>query len=111
MLLSEIKGQKLAVTLLQNGLRRGRLSHAYIFSGPRGTGKLTTALALTKSLFCTNRQLEGCHECVSCRKVDNRNHEHLFMLEPDGSSIKIDQIRELRRNRSEERRVGKECRR
>lgn len=95
--LSQIKGQKLAVTLLQNGLRHQMLAHAYIFSGPRGTGKLDAAFALAKGLFCTERKNIGCDACVNCRKIASRNHEHLYMIEPDGSSIKIDQIRELRR--------------
>lgn len=97
MLLSQIKNQRLAIALLQNGLRKRTLAHAYIFSGPKGTGKLTAALALAKGLFCTEKKGEGCYECVACRKVLNRNHASLYMIEPDGSSIKIEQIRELKR--------------
>lgn len=97
MLLSEMTKQPYAMKLLQNGLRNGTLAHAYIFSGPSGTGKAACAIALAKAVFCTENVGEGCNECANCRKVTNGNHPNLMTIMPDGSSIKIDQIRELKR--------------
>ncbi len=84
-------------TMLINGLRRQRISHAYIFSGPAGTGKLKTALALAQSLFCSERKDGACGQCADCRKMEHGNHERLYRIAPEGTAIKIEQIRDLQR--------------
>lgn len=84
-------------TMLQNGLRQNRISHAYIFSGPAGTGKRKTALALAQSLFCLHPDDRPCGSCIECRTMQNGNHARLHRIEPSGTAIKIEQIRELQR--------------
>lgn len=92
-----IVGQQRAKQMLQNGLRGDKVSHAYLFSGPAGTGKRQMALAFAQALFCLERKDDACGTCIECRKVEHGNHPDLHMVEPDGASIKIDQIRELQR--------------
>lgn len=89
--------QPQAVYTLQNALQNKKVSHAYIFHGPPGTGKKNTALALAKAIFCLRSDMEGCGQCVECRKVEHGNHPDLYMLEPDGTAVKIEQIRGLQR--------------
>jgi DNA polymerase III subunit delta' len=91
----QIAGQTRAKQLLQNGLRHSKVSHAYIFAGPSGTGRKQMARTFAQALFCETMQDDACGACLSCRKVEHGNHPELFWIEPDGASIKIDQIREL----------------
>ncbi|UJF36494.1 DNA polymerase III subunit delta' [Paenibacillus hexagrammi] len=93
----EIPGQAAAKRQLQSGLRQDKLSHAYIFSGPVGTGRSAMATALAKAIYCSNVTDDGCGECLECRKVEHGNHPDLHIVEPEGASIKIEQIRELQK--------------
>lgn len=92
-----ILGQERAKTILQHGLRADKVSHAYLFSGPEGTGRFETAITFAKALFCEQRQDDCCNECLSCRKIEHGNHPDVHVIEPEGQSIKIEQIRDLQR--------------
>ena len=85
--------------ILENQIVKDKVSHAYLFSGPAGVGKLEIALHLTKRLLCSNPryQTEPCHQCTNCKRIDSGNHPNVFVIEPDGQSIKIDQIRDLQK--------------
>ena len=91
----EVLGQQHVTLALRNAVRDGRMGHAYLFSGPRGTGKTSTARILAKALDCAAaREGEPCGECDSCVEIAR------------GTSM---DVHELDAERSEERRVGKEC--
>jgi DNA polymerase III subunit delta' len=92
-----ILGQENAKRLLQNALSNETVSHAYLFSGPAGSGQMKTALTFAQAVFCIKLKDDACGECLECRKVEHGNHPDLQLLKPDGASIKIDQIRELQR--------------
>jgi DNA polymerase III subunit delta' len=93
---SHILGHDKQKDVLLRAVQNGRLAHAYLFAGPEGVGKRLLALALVRTLFCTEGN--GCGDCPPCRKVDHHNHPDLHLLEPDGNSIKIEQVRNLQRD-------------
>ncbi len=89
----EIVGQDQALGLLEKALKSRRLPHAYLFVGPEGVGRETTARALFLRLVCAQEQ--GCGECPGCRKFLKGLHPDVEILTPQGQKIKIDQIRTL----------------
>ncbi|WP_280772212.1 DNA polymerase III subunit delta' [Salipaludibacillus daqingensis] len=90
--------QPTIVKMLTNSLVKDRLAHAYIFEGGRGTGKKEAANLLAKSFFCLNRQgAEPCFSCRDCKRIDSGNHPDIHVIETDGTSIKVDQIRNLKK--------------
>ncbi|SEU31630.1 DNA polymerase III subunit delta' [Paenibacillus sp. NFR01] len=93
----DILGQEDAKRLLRNALRKNAVSHAYLFTGPAGSGQMKTAQTFAQAIFCTGSADDACGVCLECRKVQHGNHPDLTVLRPDGASIKIDQIRELQR--------------
>ncbi|MFC4558534.1 DNA polymerase III subunit delta' [Virgibacillus kekensis] len=90
--------QPLASKIITNSIKKDRISHAYLLHGARGTGKEAIAVLLAKVLFCTNRSgVDPCLECNACRRIESGNHPDVHFLEPDGQSIKKEQIEHLQK--------------
>ncbi|MFV0451854.1 MAG: DNA polymerase III subunit gamma/tau [Propioniciclava sp.] len=92
---AEVLGQPHVTMALRTAVAEGRHGHAYLFSGPRGTGKTSTARVLAKALNCENLQGgEPCCECASCRAIEEGTSFDLHELDA-ASHNKVDDIRDL----------------
>jgi DNA polymerase-3 subunit delta' len=92
----EIIGQDLVLESLKRTIKSGEIGHAYLFSGPAGSGKKTLALLFAQALNCRNDLKNPCQQCLSCRKILSGNHPDLYIIKPQGASLKIGQLREVK---------------
>lgn len=97
-------GHEWALELLEKQLSRGRLSHAYLFTGAAGIGRRTLALRFAQRINCTEPPEAGkaCGKCRSCVQTEKMQHVDLSLVQPEtaGAMIKVDQIRTLQRSLS-----------
>ncbi len=93
---ADVIGQEHIVKTLTNQIKTGKVAHAYLFSGPRGIGKTTTARILAKSVNCANRKKddsEPCNSCISCQEISGSRS--IDVIEIDAAShTGVDNVRE-----------------
>lgn len=89
-------GQEAITDTLKNAIKRGKVSHAFLFAGPRGTGKTSCAKIFAKALNCTNLQDgEPCNECANCIAADQGSMPDIMEIDA-ASNNGVDEIREIR---------------
>ena len=83
--------------ILKETITKGNILHSYMFFGNEGIGKKIFALEFAKMILCENQKNSPCEKCKSCIEFDSNNNPDFFFIEPDGNSIKIDQIRNMQK--------------
>ncbi len=98
----DILGHEWAVDLLAEHVSKGRVRHAYLFTGPQGVGRRTLALGLAQALNCPQPVKPGqpCLQCSTCKRIRLMAHPDLSIIQAEtvGGTLKVEQIRELQRS-------------
>lgn len=90
----EVVGQEYVVRSIKNAVKSGKIGHAYLFCGPRGTGKTTMARLLAKSVNCTNPEKAPCGVCENCRAAMNGTHPDIIEINA-ANETHVEDIRDL----------------
>ncbi len=96
-----ILGHSIPIHMLKRAIQADKVAHSYLFVGREGIGKKGVALQFAKALNCLTEVAEkgeACDHCISCRKIDDQLHPDLLLLEPEGQTIKVDQVRQMQRD-------------
>ena len=91
---SEVVGQKAVIKTLRNALSENKIAHAYLFCGPRGTGKTTMARLFAKALNCEEGIGHECDVCQNCVAVKTGSHPDVFEIDA-ASNSGVDSVRDL----------------
>lgn len=90
---NQVAGQKHIVVTLENAIKENKIAHAYLFCGPRGTGKTTIARILAKMVNCTGNEVP-CNECENCQAIQNGSHPDIIEIDA-ASNNGVDEVRDL----------------
>lgn len=96
-----VLGHEKSIRWLKQAILQKRVVHSYLFWGNEGVGKKYVALQFAKVLNCLNQGWEkgdACDTCVSCKKIDQYLHPDVLVLEPEGQTLKVDQVREMQKD-------------
>jgi len=90
----EVVGQTYIVKTLQNSIRNNNIAHAYLFSGPRGTGKTSIAKIFAKAINCTDSKDDACNRCDSCASANSGTNPDIVEFDA-ASHSRVEEIREI----------------
>lgn len=95
----DVMGHERPINLLQRAIAQEKVVHSYLFLGNEGIGKSLVALQFAKALNCLEGENnpDGCDRCPSCKKIDHHLHPDVSLIEPEGQTLKVDQVREMQR--------------
>src|SRR4030042_6650528 len=96
-----VLGHLRPIELLKRAIQRDKIAHSYLFLGNEGIGKKWVALQFAKALNCLEGAIEkgdACDRCLSCKKIDRHLHPDVLILEPEGQTLKVDQVRQMQRD-------------
>jgi len=90
----DVVGQKHVVSTLRNAVKQNKIAHAYLFCGPRGTGKTSIAKLLAKAVNCQDTEKAPCGKCDNCKSIQLGNHPDIVEIDA-ASNNGVDEIRDL----------------
>ena len=90
----EVVGQQPIIQTLKNAIVQNRIAHAYLFCGPRGTGKTSIAKIFAKMLNCEDKSNKPCGKCTNCKMVQNGSHPDIIEIDA-ASNNGVDEVRNL----------------
>ena len=90
----EVVGQQPIIQTLKNAIVQNRIAHAYLFCGPRGTGKTSIAKIFAKMLNCEDESNKPCGKCTNCKMVQNGSHPDIIEIDA-ASNNGVDEVRNL----------------
>lgn len=97
----DVLGHSIPVEILKRAVKNDKMAHSYLFWGNEGIGKKWVALQLAKALNCIEggaQSGESCDRCSSCKKIDHYLHPDVLLIEPEGQTLKVEQVREMQRD-------------
>ncbi len=105
MAFEDVPDQEIVKQVLQGAIKEGKISHAYLFTGPAGVGKWATAIEFAKAVNCLKEGFASCGECPACRKISRLSHPDLILVFPlppisSGKRSKKDKEEEEQKNRA-----------
>jgi DNA polymerase-3 subunit delta' len=96
-----VMGHERPIEFLRRAIKHDKLAHSYLFLGNEGIGKRWTALQFAKAVNCIgggSDHEDACDHCSSCKKIDHLLHPDLLLIEPEGQTLKVDQVRQMQKD-------------
>ena len=90
---ADVSGQEAIITTLRHAISENKIAHAYLFCGPRGTGKTSVAKLFAKAVNCTSENAP-CGECKNCKAIENGTHQDVIEIDA-ASNNGVEEVRDL----------------